>query len=89
MQKRVMILGANNFMMPLIKKAKEEGYYTIVASPVKEFALEKGLTVYQPEKVRKNEEFIEKIKSNLYDGYLLGSASCDALEIKNIIKIIK
>ena len=23
-------------MMPLIKKAKEEGYYTIVASPVKE-----------------------------------------------------
>lgn len=36
MQKRVMILGANNFMMPLIKKAKEEGYYTIVASPVKE-----------------------------------------------------
>lgn len=35
----------------------------MVASPVKEFALEKGLTVYQPEKVRKNEEFIEKIKS--------------------------
>ena len=35
----------------------------MVASPVKEFALEKGLTVYQPEKVRKNEEFIEKIKN--------------------------
>lgn len=35
-QKRVMILGANNFMLPLIQKAKEEGYYTIVASPVKE-----------------------------------------------------
>lgn len=35
----------------------------MVASPVKEFALEKRLTVYQPEKVRKNEEFIEKIKS--------------------------
>lgn len=34
-QKRVMILGANNFMLPLISKAKEEGYYTIVASPVK------------------------------------------------------
>ena len=27
----------------------------MVASPVKEFALEKGLTVYQPEKVRNNE----------------------------------
>ncbi len=35
-KKRVMILGANNFMLPLIKKAKEEGYYTIVASPVRE-----------------------------------------------------
>ena len=35
----------------------------MVASPVKEFALEKGLTVYQPEKVRNNEEFVEKIKS--------------------------
>ena len=39
----------------------------MVASPVKEFALEKGLTVYQPEKVRKNEEFIDKrIKSRCY-----------------------
>lgn len=32
-QKRVMLLGANNFMLPLIQKAKEEGYYTIVAAP--------------------------------------------------------
>ena len=35
----------------------------MIASPVKEFANEKGLEIYQPEKVRKNEEFIEKIKS--------------------------
>lgn len=34
-KKRVMILGANNFMIPLILKAKEEGYYTIVVSPDK------------------------------------------------------
>ena len=34
----------------------------MIASPVKEYALEKGLDVYQPEKVRKNIEFIEKIK---------------------------
>lgn len=34
-KKRVMILGANNFMLPLILKAKEEGYYTIVVSPDK------------------------------------------------------
>ncbi len=32
-------------------------------TPVKEYALEKGLTVIQVEKVRKNVEFIEKIKS--------------------------
>lgn len=35
----------------------------LTASPVKEFALSKGLQIYQPEKVKKNEEFIEKIKS--------------------------
>lgn len=34
----------------------------MVASPVKEFALEKGLKIYQPEKVRNNEEFINEIK---------------------------
>lgn len=35
----------------------------MIASPVKEFAIEKGLEVLQPEKVKKNEEFIEKIKN--------------------------
>lgn len=35
----------------------------MVASPVKEFALEKGLKIYQPEKVRNNEDFINEIKS--------------------------
>ena len=35
----------------------------MVASPVKEFAMEKGLKIYQPEKVRKNEEFINEIKT--------------------------
>ena len=35
-KKKVMILGANNFLMPLIKKSKELGLYTIVVSPVKE-----------------------------------------------------
>ena len=34
----------------------------MIASPVKQYALEKGLKVYQPEKVRKNTEFIEEIK---------------------------
>lgn len=34
----------------------------MVASPVKEFAIEKNLKVMQPEKVRGNTEFIEEIK---------------------------
>ena len=34
----------------------------MVASPVKEFALEKNLKIYQPVKVRNNEEFINEIK---------------------------
>ena len=35
----------------------------MMSSPVKEFAMEKGLKVYQPLKVRNNEEFLEEIKS--------------------------
>ena len=35
----------------------------MIASPVKELALEKGLKIYQPEKVKKNEGFINEIKS--------------------------
>ena len=31
--KKIMILGANNFLVPLIKTSKRLGYYTIVASP--------------------------------------------------------
>ncbi len=34
----------------------------LVASPVKEFAIEKNLKIFQPEKVKKNEEFINQIK---------------------------
>lgn len=34
----------------------------LLASPVKEYALEKGFKIYQPIKVRKNEEFINEIR---------------------------
>ncbi len=34
----------------------------LVASPVKEFAIEKNLKIFQPEKVKKNEKFINQIK---------------------------
>ncbi len=35
----------------------------MIASPVKEYALEKGYPIFQPEKVKNNAEFIEKIKT--------------------------
>ena len=34
----------------------------LVASPVKEFAMQKGLKIYQPTKIKNNEEIKEKIK---------------------------
>ena len=34
----------------------------LVQSPVKEYAISKNLKIYQPEKVRKNEKFIQEIK---------------------------
>ena len=35
-RKRVMILGANDLVLPLIQRAKNEGHYTIVVSPKKD-----------------------------------------------------
>lgn len=35
----------------------------LIGSPVKEFALQKEIPVYQPQKVRNNQEFIDEIKS--------------------------
>ena len=45
-----------------IDKPKGRGM-KLVASPVKEYAIAKELKIYQPEKIRKNLEFIEEIKS--------------------------
>lgn len=35
----------------------------MIASPVKEFALEKKLKIFQPQKIRNNDEFIEEMQS--------------------------
>ena len=45
-----------------VDKPKGRGM-KMIATPVKEFAIEKNLPVFQPEKVKKNEEFINEIKS--------------------------
>lgn len=75
----ILFMGTPDFAQESLKSLIENNYNVIgvvtnpdkpkgrgmkmVASPVKEYALEKGLKIYQPEKVRKNEEFIEEIKS--------------------------
>lgn len=35
----------------------------LIATPVKEFSLEKNIPIYQPQKIRNNQEFIELVKS--------------------------
>ena len=75
---RVLFMGTPDFAEESLKSLVEANYDVIgvvtnpdkpkgrgmkmVSSPVKEYAEEKGLKIYQPEKVRKNVEFIEEIK---------------------------
>ncbi len=76
---RILFMGTPDFAVESLKCLYEAKYNIIgvvtnqdkpkgrgmkmVASPVKEYALEKSLKIYQPEKVRKNEEFIKEIKN--------------------------
>lgn len=80
---RILFMGTPDFAQESLKCLYEEKYDIIgvvtnqdkpkgrgmkmIASPVKEYALEKGLKVYQPEKIKKNEEFINEIKSSTPD----------------------
>lgn len=75
---KVVFMGTPDFAEESLRKVYEAGHQIIgvvtnvdkpkgrgmklVASPVKEFALEKGLTIFQPMKVRNNPEFINEIK---------------------------
>ena len=75
---RVLFMGTPDFAEESLRSLVEAKYDIIgvvtnpdkpkgrgmkmIASPVKEYALQKGLKIYQPEKVRKNTEFIEEIK---------------------------
>ena len=45
-----------------VDKPKGRGM-KLIPTPVKEFAIEKNLKVFQPEKVRNNQEFIQEIKN--------------------------
>ncbi|MBP3707849.1 MAG: methionyl-tRNA formyltransferase [Clostridia bacterium] len=76
---KILFMGTPDFALESLKSIYEAGHEIIavvtnpdrpkgrgmkmVASPVKEYAIQKNIKVYQPEKVKKNEAFIEEIKS--------------------------
>lgn len=75
---KILFMGTPDFAQESLKALYEAKYNIIgvvtnpdkpkgrgmkmVASPVKEYAMQKGIEVYQPLKVRNNEEFINTIK---------------------------
>ena len=76
---RIVFMGTPDFAQESLKAVYEAGYnieavvtnidkpkgrgMKMISSPVKQFAEEKGLKIYQPVKVRNNEEFIKEIKN--------------------------
>lgn len=74
---RILFMGTPDFARESLKALYESGYDIIgvvtnidkpkgrgmklVPSPVKEYALEKNLKIYQPQKIRKNPEFWKKL----------------------------
>lgn len=76
---RILFMGTPDFARESLKCLYEANYDIIgvvtnidkpkgrgmkmIATPVKEYAIEKGLKVYQPEKVKNNVEFIDEIKN--------------------------
>ena len=76
---KVIFMGTPDFASESLKNLYEAGHeilavvtnpdrpkgrgMKVIASPVKQYAIEKNLKIYQPEKVRKNQEFIDEIKN--------------------------
>lgn len=75
----IVFMGTPDFAQKSLEDIYNEGYsiqavvtnpdrpqgrgMKLTPSPVKKFALEKNIEIYQPLKIRKNEEFINKIKN--------------------------
>lgn len=75
---KVVFMGTPDFASESLKNLYEAGHeilavvtnpdrqkgrgMKVIATPVKQYAIEKNLKIYQPEKVRKNQEFIDEIK---------------------------
>ena len=76
---KILFMGTPDFSRESLDKLYEAGYeisgvvttpdrpagrgMKLVASPVKEYALEKNLKLFQPEKISKNDEFKNEIKA--------------------------
>ena len=76
---RILFMGTPDFALKSLEAIYDEGYNIIgvvtnvdkpkgrgmqlIPTPVKEFALEKNIKVYQPAKVRNNPEFLGEIKN--------------------------
>lgn len=74
----ILFMGTPDFAQESLKALYEAGYNIIgvvtnvdkpkgrgmklVPSPVKQYALEKNIKIYQPLKIRKNEEFLQEVK---------------------------
>ncbi len=74
----IVFMGTPDFAVESLRRIYESGHnikavvsqpdrkagrgMNIIPTPVKEYALSKGITVYQTEKIRKDKELIEKIK---------------------------
>ena len=75
---RIVFMGTPDFAVPCLERLISDGHEIIAvvtqpdrpqsrgmkmtASPVKECALKYNIPVYQPEKIKKDREFIEKYK---------------------------
>ena len=76
---KIIFMGTPDFAEESLKSIYEAGHEIVgvvtnpdkpkgrgmkmIPSPVKEFAIGKNLTIYQPEKVKNNEEFINELKA--------------------------
>ena len=74
----IVFMGTPDFAVESLKRIYESGHnikavisqpdrkagrgMNVIPTPVKEYAESKGLTVYQPERIKKDAELIEKIK---------------------------
>ena len=75
---KIVFMGTPDFAAESLRKVYEQGYNVeavvtnpdkpkgrgmkLISSPVKQFAEEKNLKIFQPQKVRNNVEFLEEIK---------------------------